>query len=97
MSITFCMVIIRVTLSKTTSQGGVRPSSSGSGHLTFSRMSRINREREYRMKRMEVHITQLTETNEREEYGSGRSEPKKDKETEGEVDTAAKVLGSFAV
>lgn len=83
-SITFYMVIIRITISKSTSQN-VTPQVSGdsgdSGRLTLSRMSRLSALREYQMtrKRMEVHITQLTETNEREyESGSGEVEREMD-------------------
>lgn len=59
-------------------------------------MSRLRREREYQTNRMEVHITQLTETNEYDDYVNGYREPK-DRETEGGVDPVAKGLGGVAV
>lgn len=99
-SITFYMVIIRITISKTNSQGIMQATSSGSGALTLSRMSRLAGEREYPMKRMEVHITQLTETNERGSgsgSGSGEIRGDSEKEEDGDMDDARKVLGGFAV
>ena len=97
-SITFYMVIIRVTVYKSISSHGVTQASAGeSGRLTLSRMSRLSAVREYQMKRMEVHITQLTETNEHEEYGSGSGSGSREPEESEEVDVASKVLGGFAV
>ncbi|KAG9318940.1 hypothetical protein JVU11DRAFT_1055 [Chiua virens] len=109
-SITFYMVIIRITISKTASQGIVPPSSGAAsgGRLAFSRMSRLSfGARDYPMKRMEVHITQLTETNERGdgESGSGSGEPKsrremedlEDSEMERKEDMVGQVLDGFGV
>ncbi|KAF8551210.1 hypothetical protein OG21DRAFT_1513063 [Imleria badia] len=104
-SITFYMVIIRITITKSNSQDAVQATTSGSGPLTLSRMSRLAGEREYPMKRMEVHMTQLTEMNERR-YGSGsrtgtgtgetRGDPEKEEDGDGD-DLARKVLGGFSV
>lgn len=90
-SITFYMVIFRITLSKSTSQAIAYPPLSGSGRLTLSRVSRPNRERDHRMRRVEVRITRLTETNELEESRSGSREPNKDGKTEGGIEPAVKV------
>ncbi|KIJ65133.1 hypothetical protein HYDPIDRAFT_89176 [Hydnomerulius pinastri MD-312] len=65
-SLTFYMVIIRITISKSASQGGAPPSSGFSNPLSMSRLTRGGREyddqHQYPLRKMEVHITQLTET-----------------------------------
>ncbi|KAF9244663.1 hypothetical protein BU15DRAFT_86028 [Melanogaster broomeanus] len=76
-SLTFYMVIIRITISKSTSQGNGLPSSGFSSPFTVpvsvSRLSRrlsrgggrdYDDSNGYPLKRVEVHITQLTEQNE---------------------------------
>lgn len=62
-SITFYMVIIRITITKSASQASQEPSNSLSNYLTRRSRSRISYadQQQYPMKRMEVHITQLTE------------------------------------
>ncbi|KAG2121858.1 hypothetical protein DEU56DRAFT_833371 [Suillus clintonianus] len=62
-SITFYMVIIRITITKSSSQSNEEPSIALSNYLTRrsrGRSSYVDPQR-YPTKRMEVHITQLTE------------------------------------
>ena len=72
------MVIIRTALSTSISQDLAQPSSGGSSRLTLSRLSRLNRESEYEMKGLEMHMTQLTKPNERDEYVNESRHPKED-------------------
>jgi hypothetical protein len=62
-SITFYMVIIRITITKNSSQASQEPSSSLSHYLGRRSRGRISYadQQQYPMRRMEVHITQLTE------------------------------------
>lgn len=62
-SITFYMVIIRITITKNSSQASQEPSSSFSNYLARRSRGRISYadQQQYPMRRMEVHITQLTE------------------------------------
>lgn len=62
-SITFYMVIIRITITKNSSQASQEPSSSFSNYLARRSRGRISYadQQQYSMRRMEVHITQLTE------------------------------------
>ncbi|KAG1735546.1 hypothetical protein EDB19DRAFT_1910619 [Suillus lakei] len=69
-SITFYMVIIRITITKSPSQASEEPSNALSNYLvrrSRGRTSYVDPQR-YPMKRMEVHITQLTE----HEFGPGK-------------------------
>lgn len=62
-SITFYMVIIRITITKNSSQASQEPSSSFSNYLARRSRGCISYadQQQYPMRRMEVHITQLTE------------------------------------
>jgi hypothetical protein len=62
-SITFFMVIIRITITKNSSQASQEPSNSLSNYLARRSRGRISYidQQQYPMRRMEVHITQLTE------------------------------------
>ncbi|KAF8835805.1 hypothetical protein BDN67DRAFT_998576 [Paxillus ammoniavirescens] len=77
-SLTFYMVIIRITIAKSNSQGNIVPSSGLSNPM--DRLSvRVSRgggreddeENRYPLKRMEVHITQFKEVNEADSDKSG--------------------------
>ncbi|KAH7924281.1 hypothetical protein BV22DRAFT_518142 [Leucogyrophana mollusca] len=63
-SITFYMVIIRITMAKSASQGAIQGTSGFTPRFsTMSRGRTFEDQQRYPLKPMEVHITQLTETN----------------------------------
>ena len=62
-SITFYMVIIRISMTKGTSQASEEPSSALNNSVTWPNRTRTTYpdQQQYPMKKMEVHITHLTE------------------------------------